>query len=210
MSETRNRQQGDVAGEQARSIHEVFARVLARTDQPTVSVGRILDAFGARAYGPLLFLIGVVIVSPLSAIPGAMIVAAVIVVAIMGQALVREGAPWIPGRIRRIRLGAARLRWALEKVMPWFEVIERMVRPRLVVLIRPPLLHLWSVCCMLIGLTLVPLTVIPFAVTVPGLSLAIIGLGLMTADGLLVLAGVAVSGGAFWLAYAALTAAVPG
>lgn len=189
------------------SVREVFARVIERAKGPTVTLGRILDAFGARAYGPLLFLIGVVAISPLSAIPGAMIVSAILTVALMVQSMARRGPPWIPRRLRRLEIETRRMRWAMEKVLPWFERLERLMRPRLGAIVRPPVVHLWSLCCILIGLTLIPLTVVPFGVVVPGLSLAVIGLGLMGADGVLVLVGVAISGGAFWLGHATLTAA---
>lgn len=201
------RVQSGEAGDAPRSVREVFARVIERAEGPAVSVGRILDAFGGRAYGPLLFLIGVVAISPLSAIPGAMIFSALLTVALMVQSMARRGPPWIPRRIRRVEVETARMRWAMETVLPWFEKLERMMRPRLEALVRPPVVHLWAVCCILIGLTLIPLTVVPFGVVVPGLSLAVIGLGLMGADGVLVLIGVAISGGAFWLALTALSAA---
>lgn len=206
MSSDANRRIED-AEDGPHSVREVFARVISTADKPTVSLGRILDAFGTRAYGPLLFLIGVVAVSPLSMIPGSMVLSGLLVAALMAQSLARRGPPWIPGRLRRIRIGTERMRRGMEKVLPWFERLERMVRPRLGPVVRPPLLHLCSLCAVMIGLTLVPLTIVPFGVVLPGLSLAVIGLGLMGADGLLVLIGIAISGGAFWAAYAALTAA---
>lgn len=209
MTVEREREAPAAAGAaQVHSVREVFARLLATAEGETVSVGQIIDAFGARAYGPLLFVIGLVIISPLSAIPGAMIVSAIIVIALTIQSLLRTGSPWIPGRIRRIEIRAARMRRALERVVPWFERLERVVRPRLVPLLRPPVGRVWHVCCILISLTLIPLTFVPFAVTVPGLSLALIGLGLMSGDGVLVLAGIAVSAGAFWLGAAAISAAL--
>ncbi len=191
----------------ALTVSEVFARAVEAAEGPTVSVGAILRSFGARAYGPLLFVVGVIMVSPVGAIPGAPAVCVLLVMLLMGQSVVRRGPPWIPRRLARVEIDSGRLRHALEKTLPWFHRIERVVRPRLTGLVRPPLTHLWALACILIALTMLPLGFVPFGAAVPALALAIIGLGLMSLDGVLVLAGVAVSGAAFWLGLATLDAA---
>lgn len=192
----------------ALSIREVFRRIIAAAEGETVSVGRILEAFGTRAYGPILFVVGVFMVSPVGAIPGAPLTCVAVVTLLMGQSLVRRGPPWIPPRLARIEIDSARLRDALERTLPWFRRIEIVLRPRLTVLIRPPVSHLWAVTCILISLTMIPLGFVPFGAAIPALSIAIIGLGLMAADGVVVLAGAAVSGAAFWIGVATLRAAM--
>ncbi len=184
------------------SVGDVFARAIRATEGQTVSV----EALSGRA-PTLLFVIGVLMVSPIGAIPGAPLVCAGLVALLMGQSVLHRGPPWVPRRLAGVEIDAARLRRALERTQPWVRPLERLVRPRLTALIRPPLNHLWALACILIALTMLPLGFVPFGAAVPALALAIIGLGLMSADGVLVLAGVAVSGGAFWLGLATLDAA---
>ena len=208
MSAAEENRPGDGGDDEPRSIHGVFRRAIEAADGPTVSVGAILRAFGARAYGPLLFILGVLMVSPVGAIPGAPVICVVLVTLLMGQSILRRGPPWIPGRLARIEIDSARLRHGLERTLPWFRWLERVVKPRLTGLIRPPLSHLWAVACILIALTMLPLGFVPFAAAIPALALAIIGLGLMSADGVLVLAGVGVSAAAFWIGLSTVSAAV--
>jgi hypothetical protein len=189
------------------SVKDVFTTVAdtaETTDDGKVSVGDIFDVFGARAYGPLLFVLGVVMLTPLGAIPGAPLFSTILVLLLMGQALLREGAPWVPDRIRSISFEGTRLRAGLSKALPYFEWLDWIIRPRLTALLKPPLVRFLFLCCIFIALTMIPLGFVPFGVVVPSLSLAIIGLGMTNSDGVLVICGVAIAGAAMWLGLEAL------
>lgn len=177
-----------------RTVFEIIADTAANRQGDMVSVGEILDAFGSRAFGPLLFIIGVLMITPLGAIPGAPLFATALVFLLMAQSVFRSGAPWIPSRMRNAELGAEKLRSALGKLEPWFKRVDAITRPRMTSLLTPVMETLLAVCCMLIALTMIPLGFVPFAVTLPALALAVIGLGWMTSDGVFVIAGMAVAG----------------
>jgi hypothetical protein len=174
----------------------------------TVTVAELLDAFGRRAYGPLLFVLGLVMLTPVGAIPGAPLVATVLVLLLMGQSLLREGAPWIPSGLRRIRIDSGRMRASLKRAERWVVWLDRVSRPRLPGLLAPPFIYIWSLCCIAIALTMLPLGFVPFGVAIPSLSLAFIGLGLMNSDGAAVIAGLAIAAAAAWLGTETLAAAV--
>lgn len=189
-----------------KSVRDVFETALDAADQGVVSVGAIIDAYGRRAYGPLLFVLAVIMLSPVGAIPGAPLLCAVIVTLMMGQSVLRAGAPWIPGRLRRVELESARLRNGLKRVWPYIKWLDRVTRPRLTAFFRPPLVHALSLFCFAIAVSMLPLGFVPFAVAVPALALAFLGLGLMNSDGVLVLIAIAIAGGAAWLGSATIGA----
>jgi hypothetical protein len=142
--------------------------------------------------------------TPVGAIPGAPLFVTIIVLLMMGQSLLREGAPWVPARIRRIEIDSARLRDGLDRIKPWMRWLDRVTNPRLTALFDPPVVWIWSLISMAIALTMLPLGFVPFGVAVPSLSLALIGLGIMNSDGLAALAGLAVAVAAGWIGFATL------
>jgi hypothetical protein len=79
------------------------------------------------------------------------------------------------------------------------------LQPRLVFLSEPPFANFAGLACALAALATFPLGLIPVAPLAPGIAIAFIGLGLFARDGLLLLIGGVVMGGAVWLAYAAVS-----
>lgn len=181
------------------SIGKVFGTAVDAAKGNKVSVGEVLDAIGTRAYGPLLFLIGLIMASPLGAIPGAPLVAAALVLLLMGQSLAGRSTPWLPARVRRASTDADRFRNGLKRIYPWLRRIDGWVAPRLTALMRPPVHHAWAVVAIVIGLSMIPLGLVPFGVFVPAVALALIGLALMNSDGVLALVASAVALLPLWL-----------
>lgn len=160
----------------------------------TVSVADVLQAFGRRAYGPLLFVIGLISFSPIGAIPGASLFFGTLTILLMGQFVVRSGSPWVPGWIERRAVGAKRFRQALSKARPWLTRIDALLDQRLTQLADPPWSKLLGGVAILAGISMFPLALVPWGVMLPSFALAVIGLGIAARDGLLLLAG--------WLAVA--------
>lgn len=191
-------------GDRHLTVHAILSRAAEAGDGGSVSVADLVDAFGRRAYGPFLVILGVVMLTPAGAIPGAPLVATLLVLLLMGQSLLRHGAPWIPRRIGQLKTDGERLRGALKRAAPWVVWIDRVTGPRLGMLFEGPMPWIWSLCCILIAVTMLPLGFVPFGVAIPAASLALIGLGLMNSDGLAALAGIALAVAAGWAGFAAL------
>ena len=91
---------------------ESVLRTLERTAEDNgakVSVDEIVETFGARSFGPLLLLCGLLGMTPVSAIPTAPTVLAVIVILIAGQMVFGREAIWIPRFIGKLSVKAERL-----------------------------------------------------------------------------------------------------
>ncbi len=157
------------------------------------SINEMMEAFGRRAYGPFLFLVGVLSATPLGSIPGASILFSSFVIILMVQYIARDGAPWMPAWIRNRSMSSKRVRESSQALKPYVERVERVVRARYHTLTSPPWTYVTAIFCILLAITMYPLALVPWGVLPPSLAIAIIGLGMMSSDGLLIAIGLAVS-----------------
>ena len=185
--------------ERTMSISDVLGKLRDTAGDTEMSVEAVLSAFGRRAYGPIVFVVGVVSFSPLGAIPGASILFGSLIVILMVQYIARDSAPWVPSWIRERSVPGKQAQQAIDKVTPYFERIETFVRPRYHHLVTVPWTYVVAVICIGLALTMYPLALVPWGVMPPSAALIVFGLGLMSADGLLVGMGIAISFCAFAL-----------
>jgi hypothetical protein len=173
-----------------------------------VAVADMMAAVGRRSFGPLLLVPGLIVVSPLSAIPGLPTAMAIIVALVATQLLFRRRCFWLPGWILRRSVDAQLLLRALRALRPVARFVDRMTRPRLQVLAGTDGFTGYPVAllCLLIALTMPPLELIPFVNSLAGAALTIFGLALITRDGLLVLFAGAICAAIAWLAASNLAA----
>ena len=179
-----------------RSLEEVIDRIEATTEgSERVAVRDILDAFADRLFGPLLAVPGLIVVSPLGAIPGAPGLVAVMVVLVAGQLALGRDWPWMPRWISERWVERERVVAGLERARPIARRVDRVIRPRCERLVSPPMPRVLAGLCMLLGVSLVPLGLIPFAVAIPGVAMMLLGLALIARDGLAASIGLAFAAG---------------
>ncbi len=70
-----------------RTLNDLLDQVHAATETPPVSVETVLDNLGQRSFAPAILIIALLMVSPLSGIPGAPTVSAGLIVTIGCQSL---------------------------------------------------------------------------------------------------------------------------
>jgi hypothetical protein len=170
-----------------------------------ITVGYFLSAAGRRTYGPLLLLIGLFSISPATIVPGMTWFAACLTLLLSLQLALGAKHPWLPASLLRVRIARDAIRAGAEGMRKWARRIDTLLKPRLVSLSEAPFANLAGLACALAALATFPLGLIPAAPLAPGVAVACIGLGLFARDGLLLLTGGAVMGGAIWLAYASFT-----
>ena len=158
----------------------------------SVSLAEILHEVGERSFTPLILAITVMIVSPLSAIPGAPTVSAVLLVMIAGQKLLGRRHPWLPPFITRRRIPARHFCAALTRMRRPCAWIDRHSHPRLLFLTTGRMRKVAFLSFVFVPLGWPPMEVLPMATSVGAAALALISFGLMTRDGLYVLFGYAV------------------
>ncbi|MGJ8543822.1 MAG: exopolysaccharide biosynthesis protein [Sulfitobacter sp.] len=156
-----------------------------------VSFDDVLDEFGDRAITPFILLISLVMISPISGIPGAPTISAMIIVLLAVQALSGRRRLWLPPFLLHREIAADRLTKALGWMRKPSAFVDRHTHPRLKFLSTGPLRAVALLACALIPLGWPFLEVLPFVSTFGALTVGLLVFGLFTRDGLYVLAGYA-------------------
>ncbi|WP_167755686.1 exopolysaccharide biosynthesis protein [Vitreimonas flagellata] len=187
------------------SFNEVLDDIAYKADNDDtpdkLTLGEVLDSVGRRTYGPLLLVIGLIAVSPLTALPGTTWLVAVLTLLVAGQMALGMKRIWLPRKARDMSLPPEGVKGAVEKSRGVAKVVDTLLKPRLTFLSKPPFVNL--VALLVIGAALItfPLGLIPLAPLAPGLAVVFFGLGMTARDGLWLLLGTLAVGGAFWLAF---------
>jgi hypothetical protein len=195
------------ATEQPHDLTGLLDRIERRVEQDgavsaqaTLSLGDILDLAGRRAYGPLLLIIGVLSVSPLALIPGSTWAFAALTLLVAAQMALNLQHPWLPKSALRFSFPEQKVAGAVKKIRPWTRAIDKVVKPRLQFLTHEPWLLLIALLAIVAALITFPLSFIPFAPFIPGVTVIFVGLGVTARDGLVLgLAIAAMTAAGVWL-----------
>jgi hypothetical protein len=160
----------------------------AATDK-VVSVRDVLNEFGDRAITPFILLVALILVSPLSGIPGAPSVGALIIILLSIQALSGRRKLWLPEFILQQEIAAHRLR----RVVGWMRrpsaFLDRHSRARLQFLTIGPMRWITLTVCVVVPSAWPLLELLPLTTSVGAITIAFFAFGLFTRDGLYVLFG---------------------
>lgn len=155
----------------------------------TVSIADLLDEFGDRAITPFILIVCLLLISPVSGIPGVPTVGAVVIVILAAQALAGREQLWLPRKILNAKLSAKKVRKGVDWMRKPCAWVDRHSHPRLRLLTKGPLRWLALVMCLVIPLTWPLLELLPFFTSIGAGMVSLLSLGLITRDGLYVLAG---------------------
>lgn len=159
------------------------------------SVQDILDKIGDQSIMPVVLAIALILVSPLSGIPGLPTLSSVVIVMVMAQAFSRREHLWLPAFVCKRRIRSDRVRKAvawMRKPAAW---IDRHSHPRLHLVTAGPLRWLTLLACLLVPLIWPFLELLPFVTSIGATAVALMAFGLITRDGLYVLGGYLVTAG---------------
>jgi len=159
-----------------------------------LTLGEFIEDLGERAFGVILFALALPVCIPfLYIIPQ---IVALPMMALAAQMAAGRPEPWLPERFRGRRLDKPGLMKTATGARRWFGWLERIARPRMLWLSGPRAERV--VGAFFVAFCASVLVPLPATNTAPGIGVAIAALGLITRDGLLVLAGLAL--GAAWIA----------
>jgi hypothetical protein len=154
-----------------------------------IALADVKEAFGRRSFGPLLMIVGLLSVLPTGLIPGMGYATATLMIVLFAGVLFAMKEVWLPGFLMRRSIGKDRVEREVERLRPWAERIDRISRPRLEALLKPPLLQVVALAGIIMAATMYPLGPFPFGAFPGGGASILIGLALTTGDGLFALAG---------------------
>ncbi len=143
---------------------------------------------------PIVLAIALVLVSPLSGIPGLPTISAIIILLVVGQALARRRHLWLPAFLRDRRLRSDRMIKSIAHMRRPAHWIDRHSHPRLRILTSGPLRLVTLLACTVVPMIWPFLELLPFVTSIGAGAVALMSFGLLTRDGLYVLWGYVVVG----------------
>ncbi len=170
----------------ARSLSEIIDAVGALgRDRDTVAVSDVLETLGRASTAALLFVPAVIATTPLSGIPGLSAFCGLIITLVAAQRVLGRRTLWLPGFITRRKTNGTKLCEGLEKVRGIAAFLDRHTHERLGLLVRGPGEKLLFVFCLMGGLMMPFLEIIPFSASLVAACITLISVSILTLDGLI-------------------------
>lgn len=150
-----------------------------------ITIGEIVEAFGRRAFGALLFVFSVPNLLPLP--PGSSTVLGAPLVLLAPQVAIGVRAPWLPKKLKARRLSRRDLAKTFDRLIPWLDRIEKGSRPRLTWMFGSVGDRFIGLACTALALVLI--LPIPFGNMLPAATVGVLSLSLIQRDGVLASVG---------------------
>ena len=189
-----------------RTLTDLLERVRGATVGEATGIGDILAHVGEGSFAPAILLPALLMVSPLSGMPGSPTVSAAVILLIALQWLWGRDHLWLPGVLMRRHIGSARVRRALDWLAGPARFVDRHTHRRLGLMAQGPARRptILVICVIVVGWPMLEL--VPFVTSLGAFAVSLLAAGLMLRDGLYVLAGhafVALLAASIWAALAA-------
>lgn len=168
-----------------RKLSQILSGMIAADPaRERVSVGDLLAAMGDRAFGALMLVFALPNLLPTP--PGISGILGVPLVFLAAQLMLGQR-PWLPKVIANRSMLRADFSAFMDRVGPWLARVEKLLRPRLGVLVHPPAEYAIGVACLLLAVILI--LPIPLGNILPALAICMFSFGLLEKDGLWAIVG---------------------
>jgi hypothetical protein len=182
-------------------LDELSHNINRDSDLNGIRLGVLLSAVGRRSYGPILLLLGLIAISPLTALPFTTTIVAAITLLIAAQMAFGLKRPWLPKLVLNIRVPRKAFFQFLDHARTKVDRIDGvLLQERWTFMTVPLLVNLVALCVCAAALITFPLSIIPLAPLAPGIAIVLFGLGTTARDGVWLSIGILFTLGAIWLA----------
>ncbi|WP_235905730.1 exopolysaccharide biosynthesis protein [Pseudooceanicola pacificus] len=190
-------------GSELRSLGAILDALDHTARHDSVSVGDVLEEIGVTSFAPILLVPAMILVSPLSGIPGLPTIGAMLMLLISVQKLLGRPHIWLPGWLKRRKVAG----WRLAKATTWLRRpagwIDRRTHRRLPWLVSRPANVLTLATILVICLLIPFLEILPMVTSIFATAIAFYAIALLARDGVFTLLGHIWSGvalfGIWWL-----------
>ncbi|MCA0920432.1 exopolysaccharide biosynthesis protein [Pseudooceanicola nanhaiensis] len=186
-----------------RSLTDILDALDRIAGDARVSVRDILDEMGVRSFAPILLVPSMILVSPLSGIPGLPTLGALFIFLLTAQKLVGRSRTWLPQFLLRRTVDGAKFGRAvtwLRKPAGW---IDRRTHQRLSWMVRRPMSMVNMLVIMGICVIIPFLEVLPMVTSIFATAISFYAISMLARDGLFAVLGHIWSGaalfGIWWL-----------
>jgi hypothetical protein len=172
--------------EGADRLSAILTAIAKGQDRERISIADLLHALEHRAVGALMFIFAVPNAIPVP--PGVSAVLGAPLIFLAFQMMIGRR-PWLPRVITDRSLSRVDFEKVVDLTAPWLAKAERLMRPRLQVLSRPPAEYLVGLVCLVLAIIL--FLPIPLGNMLPAFTICVLALGVLERDGVWVLIGLA-------------------
>lgn len=162
----------------------ILLRIAQNTQSERISIGDLLQALQHRASGALMFLFAIPNAIPVP--PGVSAVLGAPLIFLAFQLMVGQR-PWLPKLITNRSLSRAEFEKVANLAAPWLAKAERLMRPRLQMLAKPPAEYVVGAVCLVLAVIL--FLPIPLGNMLPAFTICILSLGVLQRDGIWITIG---------------------
>ena len=187
-----------------RPLEAVIDRAIDLSDGERIRFRDFLEAWGDRSYGPLFIILGFAGGTPLAAVPAAAAIVGVVIFVLAIQMAFGKSHPWAPKFILDRSVKEKTLRTVRRRADPVLGFIDNLITERLRWASNEAFRRGAAVVVALLGLVMVPLDAVPFAVAAPAWGVVLFGVAITARDGLVMLLASALALGVGYLAVSTL------
>ncbi|KKO12742.1 exopolysaccharide biosynthesis protein [Pseudohongiella sp.] len=166
------------------------------SDGDEVSLNDVFDTIGRRSFGPVVLFAGLVTLAPVVGdVPGMPTIMGSIVLLTVAQIVLQARHFWLPDWLLARSVSSEKMRKAVSAMRKPSRFIDRLLKPRLTVLVRGATRYAVALACGVTAMMTPAMEFIPFSANGAGLIWTLFGLALITDDGFVALLGYCLSGG---------------
>lgn len=185
-------------------LSEILAAIAADTSRARISIADLFSILSHRAFGALMLIFAAPNIFPTP--PGFSSLLAAPLILLATQLAFSRPTPWLPRLLADRSISREDFASILDKALPWLGRAERLLKPRLSFLTRPPLEQgIALVCLMLAVILFLP---IPLGNMLPAISICLLSLAILERDGLAALLAAVVTATSIIVAWGVLYALI--
>ncbi len=165
------------------NLTTILQRIENAEGDATITLDEIVQTIGHVSFAPLLIMPAIALVSPLSGIPLFSSIMGILIFLVSVQMLLRRDHLWLPRWLLKLRTNRALVHSAFGKAHPFVAWLDRRTQKRFRVLTHRPFVFIPQMFCVMSGLFLPVLELVPFSSSMIGLAVALLGIGMLARDG---------------------------
>ena len=166
------------------SLSQILTLIADDETRQRISLGDLITALRDRAIGALIFVFAFPNTIPMP--PGASSILGAPLLVLTAQLALGRSA-WLPKIIAGRSIDRTHFAAVVRRIAPWLARAERLLRPRIQILTRPPVENLIGAICLLLSIIL--FLPIPMGNMPPAIAICLFALAILERDGIWVLAG---------------------
>ncbi|MEM9973055.1 MAG: exopolysaccharide biosynthesis protein [Pseudomonadota bacterium] len=179
----------DTAIDPLGSVTGIVDRLDRLSSAETLTVRDLVEGFGDTAFVALMAVPALIVVSPLSGIPVLSSICGLTIALIAVQLLLQRKHLWLPSALMARQIDVRRVRRVLGRMRRVAAWLDRRAHRRLSLLTYGPLAALPRALCVVAGLSMPFLELLPFSSSLLGTAVLFFSAGFLTRDGLYTLIG---------------------